>query len=119
MGKGLAAEADLREFVADEQARFFGALLGERTLVPGPDAQLREISFASDSLSSSCEEGTSGYQPRAAIPQGPPPAVCTTPSGAAQRRAEIVPRVDVELGEHLVEVPLDRPWTDEQLGADL
>jgi hypothetical protein len=26
---------------------------------------------------------------------------------------------DAELGEHLAQVPLDRPGTDEELGADL
>ena len=43
--KGLAAKGDPREVVADEQARYYGVLLGERTLVPGPDAQLGEITF--------------------------------------------------------------------------
>ena len=36
--KGLAAKGDPREVVADKQARYHGALLGERPLVPGPDA---------------------------------------------------------------------------------
>ena len=43
--KDLAAKGDPREVVADEQARYSGALLSERTLVPGPDAQLGEITF--------------------------------------------------------------------------
>ena len=43
--KGLAAKGDPREVVADEQARYYGARLSERTLVPGPDAQLGEITF--------------------------------------------------------------------------
>jgi uncharacterized protein YbjT (DUF2867 family) len=44
--KGLAAEGDPREVVTDEQARYAGARVTERTLVPGPDAQLGEITFA-------------------------------------------------------------------------
>jgi uncharacterized protein YbjT (DUF2867 family) len=43
--KALAARNDPREVVTDETARYSGALLGERTLVPGPDAQLGEITF--------------------------------------------------------------------------
>ena len=43
--KDLAARNDPREVVADGQARYAGALLGERTLLPGPDAQLGEITF--------------------------------------------------------------------------
>jgi uncharacterized protein YbjT (DUF2867 family) len=43
--KDLAAKGDPREVVADEQARYYGVLLGERTLLPGPDAQLGEITF--------------------------------------------------------------------------
>ena len=42
----LAAKGDSREVVADPGARYFGAKLGESTLVPGPDALLGEISFA-------------------------------------------------------------------------
>lgn len=43
--KGLAAKADPREVVTDEQAPYYGVKLGQRTLVPGPDAQLGEITF--------------------------------------------------------------------------
>ena len=43
--KSLAAKGDPREVVADEQARYYGVLLSERSLVPGPDAQLGEITF--------------------------------------------------------------------------
>jgi uncharacterized protein YbjT (DUF2867 family) len=43
--KSLAAKGDARQVVADEQARYSGARLGERTLVPGPDAQLGKITF--------------------------------------------------------------------------
>ncbi|MEJ3653332.1 SDR family oxidoreductase [Actinomycetes bacterium KLBMP 9759] len=42
---GLAAKGDPREVVADEQARYSGALIEERTLVPGPDARLGEITY--------------------------------------------------------------------------
>jgi len=43
--KGLAAKGDPREVVTDEQASYYGVRLDERTLVPGPDAQLGEITF--------------------------------------------------------------------------
>jgi uncharacterized protein YbjT (DUF2867 family) len=43
--KGLAAHGDPREVVADEQATYYGVRLGERTLLPGPDARLGEITF--------------------------------------------------------------------------
>ncbi|HEY4421266.1 MAG TPA: SDR family oxidoreductase [Pseudonocardia sp.] len=43
--KGLAAKGDPREVVTDEQAPYYGVRLGERTLLPGPDAQLGEITF--------------------------------------------------------------------------
>jgi uncharacterized protein YbjT (DUF2867 family) len=43
---GLAAANDPRKVVADPQARYFGALLGERTLLPGDGAQLGEVRFA-------------------------------------------------------------------------
>jgi uncharacterized protein YbjT (DUF2867 family) len=41
----LAARNDPREVVTDDQARYSGASVSERTLVPGPDAQLGEITF--------------------------------------------------------------------------
>jgi uncharacterized protein YbjT (DUF2867 family) len=43
--KALAANGDPREVVTDEEARYSGARIGERTLVPGPDAQLGEITL--------------------------------------------------------------------------
>lgn len=42
---GLAARQDSRVVVADPQAHYFGAELGERTLVPDGDARLGEIRF--------------------------------------------------------------------------
>jgi uncharacterized protein YbjT (DUF2867 family) len=50
--QGLAAGNDPREVVADPHARYFGAELSERTLVPGDDAILAETRF-SDWLSQS------------------------------------------------------------------
>jgi uncharacterized protein YbjT (DUF2867 family) len=44
--KGLTARQDPREVVPDPQARYFGAVLGERTLVPGDGARLGEVRFA-------------------------------------------------------------------------
>jgi len=43
--RGLAARHDPREVVVDPHARYFGAELGERSLVPAHDAQLGEIRF--------------------------------------------------------------------------
>jgi len=41
----LSALNDPRDVVADPQARYFGAMLSERTLVPGDDARLGETRF--------------------------------------------------------------------------
>jgi uncharacterized protein YbjT (DUF2867 family) len=43
--QGLAARNDSREVVADPHARYFGAELGERSLIPAGEARLGEISF--------------------------------------------------------------------------
>jgi uncharacterized protein YbjT (DUF2867 family) len=43
--QGLAARNDAREIVIDPHARYFGAELGERALVPGEGARLGEIRF--------------------------------------------------------------------------
>jgi uncharacterized protein YbjT (DUF2867 family) len=43
--EGLSARRDPREVVADPGARYFGALLGERTLVPADGARLGEVRF--------------------------------------------------------------------------
>ena len=42
---GLRARHDAREVVADPRARYFGAVLDERSLVPGDDARLGEMRF--------------------------------------------------------------------------
>lgn len=42
---GLAANGDPREVVTDERAPYYGVVLSQRTLVPGPDARLGEITF--------------------------------------------------------------------------
>jgi len=44
--QGLGGLHDAREVVADPQARYFGALLSERTLVPAGDARLGTLRFA-------------------------------------------------------------------------
>jgi uncharacterized protein YbjT (DUF2867 family) len=41
----LAAKGDPREVVTDEQAPYYGVRIGERTLLPGSDAQLGKITF--------------------------------------------------------------------------
>jgi len=43
--QGLRAQHDPREVIADPGARYFGAELAERTLVPNPDAQLGGTRF--------------------------------------------------------------------------
>jgi uncharacterized protein YbjT (DUF2867 family) len=43
--QGLQARNDTREVVVDPHARYFGAELGERSLVPAGDARLGEIRF--------------------------------------------------------------------------
>ena len=43
--QSLSARSDPRQVVADPHARYYGAELSERTLVPGNDAQLGEIRF--------------------------------------------------------------------------
>jgi uncharacterized protein YbjT (DUF2867 family) len=43
--QGLSAKQDPREVVADPQARYFGAVLGARTLVPGDGARIGEMRF--------------------------------------------------------------------------
>ena len=43
--RGLRSVGDQRVVVADPQARYFGARLGERTLLPGDDAQLGPTHF--------------------------------------------------------------------------
>jgi len=41
----LSARDDRRTVIADPRARYFGAILGERTLVPGDDASLSETRY--------------------------------------------------------------------------
>ena len=43
--QGLAARHDPREVVVDAHAQYFGAELGERSLVPAGEARLGEIRF--------------------------------------------------------------------------
>jgi uncharacterized protein YbjT (DUF2867 family) len=43
--RSLRERHDPREVVADPAAHYFGAVLGERTLLPGADARLGEIHF--------------------------------------------------------------------------
>jgi uncharacterized protein YbjT (DUF2867 family) len=53
--QGLSARNDPREVIADPHARYFGAEVSERTLVPGDDAQLGETRFE-DWLSQSASQ---------------------------------------------------------------
>jgi hypothetical protein len=43
--EGLRAKQDPREVIADPGARYFGAILGERTLMPGDGARLGDVRF--------------------------------------------------------------------------
>jgi uncharacterized protein YbjT (DUF2867 family) len=43
--RGLEERNDPRQVIADPEARYFGARLDERTLVPGDDARLAETRF--------------------------------------------------------------------------
>ena len=43
--QGLSARRDPREVVVDPHARYFGAELGERSLIPGNNARLGGIHF--------------------------------------------------------------------------
>jgi uncharacterized protein YbjT (DUF2867 family) len=43
--QGLAAKGDPREVISDARARYFGVVLGERTLLPGPNATLASTRF--------------------------------------------------------------------------
>jgi uncharacterized protein YbjT (DUF2867 family) len=43
--RGLEAREDPRDVIADPDARYFGAKLSERTLVPDGDASLAETHF--------------------------------------------------------------------------
>lgn len=46
IGRVLAARKDPRPVIADPKARYFGAILEERTLVPDEGARLGEVTFA-------------------------------------------------------------------------
>jgi uncharacterized protein YbjT (DUF2867 family)/nitrite reductase/ring-hydroxylating ferredoxin subunit len=59
---GLSAGKDQREVIGDPQARYFGTELSERSLVPGPDAQLGSIRFE-DWLKSAAQVPTTLPQP--------------------------------------------------------
>ena len=54
--RGLSARDDPREVVADAHARYYGAELSQRTLVPSDDARLGETRF-DDWLSRSTPQG--------------------------------------------------------------
>ena len=62
--RGLSARDDPREVIADPHARYFGAELSERTLVPGDDALLGETRF-DDWLSRSTSAAASPRRRRA------------------------------------------------------
>jgi len=61
----LASLKDPREVIADPHARYSGAVLGERTLLPGKDARLGETLFA-DWLNSPASQPPKANLPSAA-----------------------------------------------------
>jgi uncharacterized protein YbjT (DUF2867 family) len=63
--RGLGARGDPREVVADPHARYFGAELGEYSLVPGEGARLGETHFE-EWLSQSTRESTDAHPELAA-----------------------------------------------------
>ena len=67
--RGLAARGDPREVVADPHARYFGAELGEYSLVPGASAELGKMHFE-DWLSQSTRPMTEPH-PRLAAATAP------------------------------------------------
>ena len=101
----LAARGDPRRVLTDPTAPYFGAQLGERTLVPDADAQLASnlVRRLVQGVDDGCVAGRLRRR---------------TVASAGQRCAESSTRRDVELGEHFVQVVLDRSRTDEQTAAD-
>ena len=67
--KVLSARNDPREVIADPHARYYGAVLSERSLVPGDGAQLGGIRFA-DWLKSSASQPPKTNSPSAAAATG-------------------------------------------------
>jgi len=60
---GLSARKDPREVIADPHARYFGTELGERSLVPGDDAQLGETRFEAWLSHATKQAANAGRQP--------------------------------------------------------
>ena len=75
--RGLGARNDPREVVVDPGARYYGAELGELTLVPGDDAQLGETRF--DDWLSRCASQLPPTKPQ-------PTAVAAASSQSAQKQ---------------------------------
>src|SRR5688500_6870130 len=61
----------------------------------------------------------SRQRPAGGARPGPGVDGCRYPLGVRERASELPPRADVELHEHLTQVPFDRARAEEQLGADL
>ena len=71
--RGLSARNDPREVIADSHARYYGAVLSDRSLIPGDGAQLGGTRLA-DWLKSSASQ-----PPNANLPSA---AAATAPKGA-------------------------------------
>lgn len=70
--RSLTARKDPRQVVVDPSARYFGAALDERSLVPGPDARLGETRFEAW-----LAQPASAGPVKAAAPQSRPSAATT------------------------------------------
>ena len=77
--QGLGARNDPREVVVDPHARYFGAELGERSLIPAGDARLGEITSRSGSRASRWRRQA-----------GPPADGHVRPDIGSNRRAQLI-----------------------------
>src|SRR5947208_11443677 len=89
---------------------------------PRSESAYQRVSFARAELASAAGQREGASRRRASAPDRVRPARLGRPDGgrvAGQDAVELAARADVELGEDLAQVVLDRARTDEQPGADL
>src|SRR6266550_5722692 len=89
---------------------------------PRSASAYQRVSFARAELASAAGQREGASRRRASAPDRVRPARLGRPDGgrvAGQDAVELAARADVELGEDLAQVVLDRARTDEQPGADL
>src|SRR3954471_23245435 len=66
-----------------------------------------------------CTRSSNAASPARSSSTSTDAATCQTGAALRKGRGELPARADVELAEHLAQVVLDRPRTDEQLRTDL